>query len=194
MLKANLEKFLQTLGWKANDLEELDVEADPEADPEVDPEKDPEADPPKNVQNKAETDPEPEEDPAPEPVHQNSEIAELKELIDGFGGVAGMKAILVNAAAVTSAHKEGEDRERANLVAEMVINSSETLKEEDLKDVGLPLLRKMADAMRPTGFDAGVDYSLLSTRQNTQHNAEKVAQRPVFFARNVKEEANDGED
>ena len=193
MLRENLEKFLQTLGWKANGLEKLDVEADPEADPVVDPEKDPEADPtPAPVQNKAETDPEPEVDPEPEPVHQNSEIAELKELIDGFGGVAGMKAILVNAAAVTSAHKEGEDREHANLIAEMVINSSETLKEEDLKDVELPLLRKMADAMRPTGFEGGVDYSLLGARQNTQHNAEQVAERPVIFTRNVNEEADDG--
>jgi len=134
---------------------------------------------------------EPEPEPAPVANAQDSELAQL---VAEFGGVKGIRSLLANAQTIVESTRQAESTERANLIAEMVLNSSETLKEEDLEDIETSLLRKMAEAMRPTGFQRGVDYSLLGVRQNKQEGAkEKVAPRPVHFARKpASQEANDG--
>jgi len=140
------------------------------------------------------SDPEPEPKPTKPEPKANADEGEMAQLVAEFGGAKGIRTLLSNAKQIVDNQREAEKTERANLVAEIVLNSSETLKEEDLEDTPIALLNKMAEALRPTGFESGVDYSLLGGRKVTKNSKNEVAPRPVHFARQpvTKEAKNDG--
>lgn len=181
MTRDNFIKFANWLGFKINEEAFDDIEDDDDVEGLA-----------QNVEDdepvaKAKTNKQkPAADTAPKPVEIPDEIMQLNELVKEIGGVEAMRNLLLSAATVTANALTQEQQQRERLTGEIIANSSGMLTAEDLEEVSLPVLQKMAVAnSRPY-----VDYSALGAVHNVAE-ADKPLPRPSFLlAKPASQEAN----
>lgn len=133
------------------------------------------------VKTQAQDKPEPKAEPKKEPKAPAPQIPEgimqLNSLVDELGGVEALKGLLLSAATITANALTQEEQERDELVKSIIANSADQFVGDDLADVPLPTLRKMAAVTSPIG----VDYSLFGAVNANAHKGEDVAVMPNIF-------------
>lgn len=134
------------------------------------------------VKAQVQTKPEPKAEPKPEPKSPAPKIPEgimqLNSLVEELGGIEAFKGLLLSAATITANALTQEESERDQLVKSIIANSAEQFAEDDLADVPLPTLRKMAAV---TSSPLGVDYSLFGAVNVNAHKGDDVAEMPNIF-------------
>lgn len=133
------------------------------------------------VKAQVQTKPEPKDEPKPEPKTLATKIPEgimqLNSLVEELGGIDAFKGLLLSAATITANALTQEEKERDELVKSIIANSADQFAEDDLDDVPLPTLRKMAAVTSPIG----VDYSLFGAVNANAHKGEDMAVMPNIF-------------
>jgi hypothetical protein len=103
------------------------------------------------------------------------EIAQLTGLVKEVGGVDALKTLLVNAAKVSISAQATEDQERTSLT-EVIKTNSADFTDDELKEMPIGTLRKVANSVRPIA----VDYSGFSPRM-TANAKDQIAPRPSLL-------------
>lgn len=116
------------------------------------------------------------------PAEIPAEIAQLNTLVTELGGVDALKTMLLAAATVTANSMQQEANERDTLTQVIMTNSAGQWEEEDLKEIPLPALRKIAATFGPTRH---VDYGALGA-VNSNAKKDAIAPRPSFFNQTAK--------
>lgn len=119
----------------------------------------------------------------PAPVKANAEKTDenliwLNNLIKDIGGREAFQGLLQGAVKAIEMQQNHEASERETVIAALVHNSNGQLTAEELKDMDLPVLQKMAKVIVPQQF---ADYSLLSA-STIKANKDDVAVMPNIFA------------
>jgi len=117
-------------------------------------------------------------EPAPTPELPD-EVLQFSSLIKELGGVDSLRTLLLSAATVTANALTQEEAERGKLVDAIIANSADQFSKDELEEIELPVLRKMASALTPQMQRAPVDYGALGSVQNK--GKDKIAERPVFL-------------
>jgi len=131
-----------------------------------------------NVQVKPKEQPAPKAQPAP--VEIPAEIMQLNALIQELGGVPAFRTLLLSAATVTANALSQEEAEKDTLVASILANHAEQFEEDELKELDLPVLRKMSVALAPKHR---IDYTALGGMNANAKDNDKIAPRPSFLTR-----------
>jgi hypothetical protein len=111
----------------------------------------------------------------PAKVEVPAEITQLAGLVKEVGGVDALKTLLVNAAKISVSAQAEEDLERASLTAKVKANSVE-FGDEELKEMPIGTLRKVANSLQPIT----VDYSAVAPR-TVANKADQIAPRPSLL-------------
>jgi hypothetical protein len=111
----------------------------------------------------------------PARVEVPAEIAQLAGLVKEVGGVDALKTLLVNAAKVSVSARAAEEQERASLTAKVKANSAE-FGDEELKEMPIGTLRKVANSLQPIT----VDYSGFAPRM-AANKSDQIAPRPSLL-------------
>jgi hypothetical protein len=172
MKKSAVRSFLNMLGFDVK--EEALVEAEPQinAEPKVE-----------TVANAAPPAPAPAASPPappaspPAPPAADDNLAKLNQLITDIGGFEAFKAVLLAAVemgkSAAPAAPAPQANRRAALISSLVTNAK-GLTPQDLADVDIAVLEKMANAVATTN----VDYAALGVVTNSNS---QPAPRPVFL-------------
>jgi hypothetical protein len=130
------------------------------------------------VKAQAQAKPEPKTELKPSPAPQIPEgIMQLNVLVEELGGIEAFKNLLLSAATITANALSQEEKEHAELVKTIVANAADQLTPDDLADVPVATLRKMAAV---TSSPIGVDYSLFGA-VNVNAKGEDMAIMPNIF-------------
>jgi hypothetical protein len=108
----------------------------------------------------------------------------LNSLISDMGGKEAFQSLLLNAVKAVEMQQNSQKLERETLVATLVQNSVGQFAEDELKEMDLPVLQKMAKIMIPQS----VNYGPLAS--GLQINEKELALMPdIFSAETWKKEA-----
>lgn len=120
----------------------------------------------------------------PSPEYEN--LVQLNQLIKDIGGMPAFKGLLLNAVEAVESHQKTEEQERKILISAIVANSS-SFKSEDLEEMDVPILKKLADGLVSTAMQSNVDWRMLGARTLSHNKEEDVANPPSFLLANQKE-------
>jgi len=113
--------------------------------------------------------------PAPKP---DENLLWFNKLIENMGGPEAFQGLLMGAVDAVKVHQNSQAGEKETVIAALVLNSNGTLTADELKDMDLPVLQKMAKVIVPQQL---ADYSMLSAGP-IKANKDDVAVMPDIFA------------
>lgn len=116
--------------------------------------------------------------PAPQKAEIPAEIMQLNALVKRIGGVEALETLLLSAATVTANALTREEAEKAEYVEIIKANSAE-FEDDELKDLPVSVLRKMANSL--PGVE--INFEPLAPRLNAKDVKDKITPRPsILFA------------
>lgn len=180
MEKKMFAGLAKLVGFKINedDIEEIEAVADPEA---LAKDSEPESEKPEAAKANAKVDEEPKSEPESKPVVKNSsgDDAEwFKTFINDIGGREAFQGLMINAVKAIETLQNTEKAEKDTVIASLVANTNGQFTEEELNQMELPVLRKMAAVMVPQNY---VNYALLGG--GNVHKNEDIAVMPDIFSK-----------
>lgn len=140
------------------------------------------------MKENAQTPPAPKQEPPPAKTPKPAPAADentiwLNGLIEGIGGREAFQALLLGAVKAVEIQQNSEKSEKETVIASLVLNSDGRLTEDELKDVDLPVLQKMAKVIVPQQL---VDYRMQGAG-TIKANKDVAVMSDIFAAETWKE-------